>query len=127
LEENGWHLGNDQIKNIGSFIQLKYLKINCSSVTMLPDDIGNLYNLQTVNTCGCRIQMLPPSTGRLQNLVHLLVDFLWEVRPGLVPKNFCLNPSHRMFGHIYGVLNVDEKKLIAQFSGKSRDESFKPK
>jgi hypothetical protein len=79
LEENGWHLGNDQIKNIGSFIQLKYLKINCSGVTMLPDDIGNLYNLQTVNTCGCRIQMLPPSIGRLQNLVRLLVDFLWEV------------------------------------------------
>jgi hypothetical protein len=31
-----------------------------------------------------------------------------------------------MFGHMHEVLNVDEKKLIAQFSGKSRDESFKP-
>jgi hypothetical protein len=31
-----------------------------------------------------------------------------------------------MFGHMHGVLNVDEKKLIAQFSGKSQDESFKP-
>jgi hypothetical protein len=31
-----------------------------------------------------------------------------------------------MFGHMYGVLNVDGKKIIAQFSGKSRDESFKP-
>jgi hypothetical protein len=47
-------------------------------------------------------------------------------RPGLVPKIFCLHPSHRMFGHMHGVLNVDEKKLIAQFSKKSRDESFKP-
>ena len=31
-----------------------------------------------------------------------------------------------MFGHMHGVQNIDEKKLIAQFSAKSRDESFKP-
>jgi hypothetical protein len=28
--------------------------------------------------------------------------------------------------HVYGVLNVDGKKLIAQFCWKPRDESFKP-
>jgi hypothetical protein len=39
---------------------------------------------------------------------------------------FCLHPSHWMFGHMHGVLNVDEKKLIAWFSEKSWDESFKP-
>jgi hypothetical protein len=42
------------------------------------------------------------------------------VRPGLVLKNF------RMFGHMHGVFNVDEKKLITQFGWKSQDESFKP-
>ena len=31
-----------------------------------------------------------------------------------------------MFGHMHGVLNIDEKKLTVQFSVKSRDESFKP-
>ena len=31
----------------------------------------------------------------------------------------CLRPVH-------GVLNVDEKKLIAQFGGKLRDERFEP-
>ena len=31
-----------------------------------------------------------------------------------------------MFGHMHGVLNVDEKKPIAQFACKLRDESFKP-
>jgi hypothetical protein len=30
-----------------------------------------------------------------------------------------------MFEHMYGVLNVDEKKLIAQFSEKLWDKSFK--
>jgi hypothetical protein len=47
------------------------------------------------------------------------------VRPGLVPKIFFLHPSHRIFGHMHGVLNIDEKKLIAHFSEKLRDESFK--
>ena len=40
-------------------------------------------------------------------------------------KNF--HPSHRIFEHIHGTLNVDKKnKLITQFSWESRDESFKP-
>jgi hypothetical protein len=30
-------------------------------------------------------------------------------RPGLVSKNFWVYSSHRMFGHMNGVLNVDEK------------------
>jgi hypothetical protein len=33
-----------------------------------------------------------------------------RLEPCLVPKKFYLNLSHRMLGHIYGVLNVDEKK-----------------
>jgi hypothetical protein len=32
------------------------------------------------------------------------------IRPCLVSKNFQDFPSHRMFGHIHGTLNVDEKK-----------------
>jgi hypothetical protein len=37
------------------------------------------------------------------------------------------NPSHRMFGHMHGALNVNKKeKLIAQFAWKPQDESFKP-
>ena len=31
-----------------------------------------------------------------------------------------------IFSCLHGVLNVGKKKLITQFSGKSRDESFKP-
>ena len=33
---------------------------------------------------------------------------------------------HQILWHMYGVLNVDEKKLIAPLSEKSRDETFKP-
>jgi hypothetical protein len=51
------------------------------------------------------------------------VHLFW---PCLDSKNFQDFLSHRMFGHMYGVLNVDGKKLITQFGRKLRDESFEP-
>jgi hypothetical protein len=43
------------------------------------------------------------------------------------PKYFTQNITSNLAAYIYRVLNVDEiKKLIAQFTIKSRDESFKP-
>ena len=35
-------------------------------------------------------------------------------------------PSHRILRYVHGALNVDEKKLIAQFGWKLRDERFEP-
>ena len=35
--------------------------------------------------------------------------------------------SHHIESYVYGILNVDEKKLIAQFGWKSRDERFEPR
>ena len=34
--------------------------------------------------------------------------------------------SHQILRYVYGVLNIDEKKLIAQLGWKLRDERFKP-
>jgi hypothetical protein len=50
-----------------------------------------------------------------------------EIWVCLVLKIFHTKTSHRILRHVHGVLNVDEtKKLIAQFTVKSRDESFSP-
>ena len=35
-------------------------------------------------------------------------------------------PSYRILRYVHGALNVDEKKLIAQFGWKLRDERFEP-
>jgi hypothetical protein len=49
------------------------------------------------------------------------------LRHCLVHKTKFFHPSHRMFGHMYRVLNVDKiKKPITQFACKLQDKSFKP-
>ncbi|KAL6905839.1 hypothetical protein ACP4OV_003440 [Aristida adscensionis] len=69
-EEN---LGNEHIKYIGSLFQLKYLRISSRGVTELPDQIGGLQSLQTLDIRNSsKIEKLPPTIGCLRNLVRLL-------------------------------------------------------
>ncbi|KAF8659649.1 hypothetical protein HU200_058410 [Digitaria exilis] len=73
LEDDDGHLGNQHIKHIERLIQLKYLKIYSVGITKLPNQIGNLQNLQTLDIRGSAIEKLAPTISRLQNLVRLLV------------------------------------------------------
>jgi hypothetical protein len=59
-----------------------------------------------------------------QRAVQCAIYFSNTPRPRLVPKNFRDFSSHRIFRHIFRVLNIDEKKLITQFGRKPRDEFF---
>ncbi|CAL5092876.1 unnamed protein product [Urochloa decumbens] len=61
------------VKCIGTFFQLTYLGIHCYDITELPEDIGNLQHLQTLDIGGSGIKKLPRSIGHLQKLVRLLV------------------------------------------------------
>ena len=48
-------------------------------------------------------------------------------RPKKIKKTFQDSPSHQILLYMYEILNIDEnKKLIAQFVCKSRDEYFEP-
>jgi hypothetical protein len=50
-----------------------------------------------------------------------------QTKQALSFQKFSPKTSHRILRHMHGALNVDEtKKLIAQFTVKSRDKSFKP-
>jgi Leucine-rich repeat (LRR) protein len=68
------NLGNQHIKYVGSLFQLKFLAISSLSVTELPEDIGNLRYLQTLDIHFSLVKKLPPSIGHLQKLVRLLVS-----------------------------------------------------
>ena len=49
-----------------------------------------------------------------------------HLRPRLDLKKFAQYPLHQILRHMHEVLNIDEKKLIAQLGEKSRDETFEP-
>ncbi|CAL4905783.1 unnamed protein product [Urochloa decumbens] len=68
------HLGNQHVKYIGSFFRLTFLRIDCREVTELPEGIGELRYLQTLDIGRSGIRKLPPSIGRLQKLVRLIVS-----------------------------------------------------
>lgn len=89
-------LGNHHIKSIGSSLQLKYLEIGCPSITELPEEIGDLQYLQTLDIHGSKIDRLPPTIGHLKNLVRLLVDFNIEL-----PDEIGSLQSLRMLSHAY--------------------------
>ncbi|CAL4905785.1 unnamed protein product [Urochloa decumbens] len=68
------HLGNQHVKYIGSFFRLTFLRIDCREVTELPEGIGELRYLQTLDIGRSGIRKLPPSIGHLQKLVRLIVS-----------------------------------------------------
>uniref|UniRef100_A0ACD5TDQ1 Uncharacterized protein n=1 Tax=Avena sativa TaxID=4498 RepID=A0ACD5TDQ1_AVESA len=68
-------LENKHVKNIGSSRQLRYLRIDSNGITELPEEIGKLQHLETLNLRGCRsLQRLPSTVVKLQKLVHLFVS-----------------------------------------------------
>nr|ABA97408.1 NB-ARC domain containing protein [Oryza sativa Japonica Group] len=56
---------------------LTYLKIK--SITELPEQIGDLRNLLTLDIRSSRVEKLPSTIGCLKNLVRLLVDYNVEL------------------------------------------------
>ena len=65
---------NKHIRNIGTSCQLRYLGIHTKGITELPEDIGKLQNLETLDLRGTKIRKLPSSIAQLPKLVRLLVD-----------------------------------------------------
>ncbi|CAI9277322.1 unnamed protein product [Lactuca saligna] len=56
---------------IGILKHLRYLNLSRTGITHLPDNVSNLYNLQTLIVFGCRsLKELPKSFSKLKNLQH---------------------------------------------------------
>ena len=65
--------GKKYLGTIGSFFQLKYLRLQMSGVVELPEQIGELQFLETLDLTNTSITKLPRSILRLWRLVYLLV------------------------------------------------------
>jgi len=71
------------------------------------------------------------SPSDVTSCARLTVEILnWNLSACLVgspnSKKVLQYPSHRILRYVHGTLNIDEKKPIAQFSWKLRDERFEP-
>lgn len=69
------------LKNLEIFIWLKCLNLSVTNFTELPNEIGELPCLETLDLQGCELERLPSSICNLRNLCHL---FLW---PGVTFPN----------------------------------------
>uniref|UniRef100_A0A0E0MEE3 Uncharacterized protein n=1 Tax=Oryza punctata TaxID=4537 RepID=A0A0E0MEE3_ORYPU len=70
---------NDQLKNhhlngIGRLFRLKYLRLNRVSICKLPEQIGELQQLETIDLTQTMIKELPKSIVTLKRLMFLLAD-----------------------------------------------------
>ncbi|XP_045086845.2 disease resistance protein Pik-2-like [Aegilops tauschii subsp. strangulata] len=66
-------LENHHIKSIGRFPQLRYLNISSTRITKLPEQIGDLRHLETLNAYCDLLRELSETVTRLQRLVRLSI------------------------------------------------------
>ncbi|XBJ07171.1 hypothetical protein VPH35_012733 [Triticum aestivum] len=88
---------NCHIEHIGSFYQLKYLRIigyqitsPDTTITELPEQIGNLHHLDVLDLRGYRILKLPATIVQLKKLVCLFLDEIFTPLPDGIGNLQCL-------------------------------------
>ncbi|CAL4899677.1 unnamed protein product [Urochloa decumbens] len=67
-------LKSDYLKNIGKLFLLRYLRIQGSNITQLPEQIGELQCLEILDLHGTSTRQLPSSIVKLRQLKWMLTD-----------------------------------------------------
>ncbi|CAN6305673.1 unnamed protein product, partial [Urochloa humidicola] len=124
-------LQNCYLQNIGGLFQLRYLRIAASSITHLPQEIGELQFLETLDLRRTWIRKLPASIGKLRRLLFLLVNgsqlldgvgnmqFLEELS-GISMYNECTKNSLQELGSL---TNLRTLRLTWHISDSRNDRS----
>ncbi|XP_020199040.1 disease resistance protein Pik-2-like [Aegilops tauschii subsp. strangulata] len=112
--ENTTGLTDDHLKHIWKLLHLRYLSLRgCHHICHLPDSLGNLRELQTLDVRGTRINKLPKSIINLQKLNNLCAgmkmmdeDISYEESKGegAMSYRLCIVPAAGMRPDKYGVL-----------------------
>lgn len=90
--EDTTSLVGHHLKNIGKLLHLRYLSLRgCKDIYHLPDSIGNLMQLQTLDIRGTSIVILPRSIIKLRKLQYLCGNN--EVRGDVGPIDI-VNSEH---------------------------------
>jgi len=99
------------LASIEKLSYLKYLRPGSYSITKLPEKIGALKYLQTLDVRGSSIKELPPSIADLQRLANLYVDWTTTFPNGVIGK---MNGLEELFQ--YGVQSNEQRKSLQEFS-----------
>jgi hypothetical protein len=71
---------------IEKLLHLKYLRLCSYLISNLPEEIGELHYLETLDVRGTRIKQLPSTVMKLQRLAHLYVDPRIRFPDGMIGK-----------------------------------------
>nr|XP_043627400.1 putative disease resistance RPP13-like protein 1 [Erigeron canadensis] len=75
------HSNIKEVEFIGSLKHLRYLNLSHTEIRELPENVGNLINLQTLIVFGCLyLYKLPKSFLRLNNLRHFDAGDTWLIK-----------------------------------------------
>jgi hypothetical protein len=99
------------LASIETMFHLKYLRISSGSISKLPEKIGELKYLQTLDVQGTSIEELPSTITKLQRLAHLYVN--WDIRfpDGVIGEMHSLEEMRE-----YGVQSYEQGKSLQEFS-----------
>ncbi|RLM61354.1 hypothetical protein C2845_PM14G04050 [Panicum miliaceum] len=99
------------LASIENLFHLKYLRLSSGSISELPEKIGELQYLQTLDVRGTGIEELPSTITKLQRLAHLYVD--WHIRfpDGVIGQMHNLEELTE-----YGVQSYEQWKSLQEFS-----------
>jgi hypothetical protein len=79
----------NSLKYLGNLYQLRYLGLYCTRISQLPEEIGNLQFLQTLDVRFNTISWLPSGVVQLTNLMFLYID-RWTRVPNGIGNLTCL-------------------------------------
>ncbi|WVZ87986.1 hypothetical protein U9M48_034555 [Paspalum notatum var. saurae] len=71
------------VKYLGNLLHLRYLGLRCTSIGQLPDEIGNLRFLRSLDVSDNEIRSLPSAATLLTNLQRLRIDEETRVPRGI--------------------------------------------
>ncbi|KAG2577099.1 hypothetical protein PVAP13_6NG163790 [Panicum virgatum] len=110
------------LASIDTLFHLKYLRLSSRSITKLPEKIGELQYLQTLDVRGTRIKELPSTITKLQRLSHLYAD--WDIRfpDGVIGQMHSLEEMRE-----YGVESYEQGKSLQEFNKLTKLRTLKIK
>ncbi|PUZ50342.1 hypothetical protein GQ55_6G052300 [Panicum hallii var. hallii] len=105
-----WSMEDRHLVSIENLFHLKYLCLS-GSITKLPEKIGELQYLQTLDVQGTSIELLPSTITKLQRLAHLYVDSKTRFPDGVIGQMHSLEEMRE-----YGVGSYELRKSLQELS-----------